>query len=66
MGCRSCGGGSDAPPDPNRGITGSWALRWPHGPLQKFSSEEAARAYMDARPHLAFTLLPPAEPEQDA
>lgn len=62
MPCRSCGGGRQRPPDANRGLIGSWSLRWPHGALQKFPSEAAARAFADARPHLTFEVLAPVEP----
>ena len=67
MGCRSCGGRQDGPPDPNRGLTGSWSVRWPHGALQKFPSESAARAFVASqRASLrdAFTVLEPAVPDQ--
>jgi hypothetical protein len=69
MACRSCGGArQDGPPDPNRGLTGSWSVRWPHGALQKFSSEQAARQFVDGqRASLrdAFAVLPPASDTSD-
>lgn len=55
-----CGGGRQRPPDENRGLTGHWSVRWPHGALQKMKSEEAANAFAEARPHLRFDILPPA------
>lgn len=58
-----CGGGRQRPPDENRGLTGHWSLRWPHGALQKMSSEQAAIDYAAARPHLTFEVLPPADPD---
>lgn len=65
MACRTCGGRrQEGPPDPNRGLTGYWSVRWPHGALQKFTSEEAARAFVASkRADLPFVVLPPAEPE---
>ena len=62
--CGSCGG-RQAPPDPTRGIEGHWSLRWPHGPLQKFSSERAARDFMARYPNKSFELLAPAETTLD-
>lgn len=57
--CRSCGG-RQAPPDPTRGIEGHWSLQWPHGPFQKFTSEDAARAYQARYPRKNLVLFPPA------
>lgn len=63
MGCSSCGGGRQRPPDANQGLDGHWSLRWPHGALQRFPSEAAARAYAAERPHLKFEVLAPVEPD---
>ncbi len=65
MGCRQCGGNRQAgPPDPNRGLTDHWSVRWPHGALQKFTSEQAARDFVASKKaDMPFVVLPPADAE---
>lgn len=61
MPCQSCGG-HQAPPDPNRGINGKWSVRWPHGALQPFDTEAAARSFRERHPGKDMRVLPPADP----
>lgn len=60
-GCTSCGG-RRVPYDPNRGVTGVWSVRLGSGALRTFADEDAARAYIAARPGRPLTLLEPAVP----